>query len=149
MLSFPTHANRTLVLRRGKLAAALAAVALALSGCGGSYSRTEVLRSTWEGSDVYLRITGPEGAVHYLSQRLRQAQLFDRFKFKETSSKEGVFLPPTVRERKLCASTHMIKSYDAPQLQRWRGKTLAVTVYGKEISRIFCAGLTWNLYVGN
>ena len=98
---------------------------------------------------MYLRITGPGGAVHYLSKRLRQAHLFDRFNFHEASGKEGVFLPPSVRERKLCASTHVIKPYDASQLQKWRGRTLAVTVYGQKVDRIFCAGLTWNLYVGD
>lgn len=148
MATTSNHSSRKPVLRRRKHAAALAAVTLAIAGCGGSYSRTEVLRSTWTGSNVYLRITGPAGAVHYLSQRLQQAHLFARFNFHETSSTEGVFLPPTVRERKLCASTHVIKPYDASQLQKWRGRTLAVSVYGKEISRIFCAGLTWNLYVG-
>jgi len=149
MLPISIHASRWLVLRRWKLAAVLAAVALGVAGCGGSYSRTEVLRSTWTGSDVYLRITGPGGAVHYLSQRLQQAHLLARFNFQETSGKAWVFLPPTVRERKLCASTHVIKPYDASQLQEWRGRTLAVTVYGQKADRIFCAGLTWNLYVGD
>jgi hypothetical protein len=71
---------------------------------------------------------------------------FDRFSFHETVPGGEAFLPPRVKERKLCASTHVIQTYDAPQLQRWLGKTLEITVYGTETSQIYCAVLTGNLY---
>jgi hypothetical protein len=58
-----------------------------------------------------------------------------------------VFVPPRVRERKLCASTHVIRADDAPQLQKWRGRTLAITIYGQQSSRIFCAVLGGDLYL--
>jgi len=58
-----------------------------------------------------------------------------------------VYLPPRIKERKLCASTHVIQTYDAPQLQEWRGKTLEITIYGQKTSQIYCSVLTGNLYV--
>lgn len=129
------------------LAASVTAVAVVMAGCGGTYARTEVLRSANpRTSDIYLRITGPGGAVHYVAGRFRRAA-FDRFNFHETTRSEKVFLPPRIEERKLCGSTHVIKRYDAPQLQEWRGKTLAISIYGRKDSQIYCAVLTGNLYL--
>jgi len=99
-------------------------------------------------SDIYLRITGPGGAVHYIAQRFRGAGEFKGFTFHTSADREGAFLPPGVRERKLCASTHVIQAYDAPRLQKWRGRTLAISIYGQKTSRIYCAVLTGNLYLG-
>lgn len=98
-------------------------------------------------SDIYLRITGPGGAVSYTAQVFRRGGAFDRFNFRETPRNGGVFLPPPVRERKLCGSTHVIQAVDAPQLQKWRGKTLAITIYGKKVSQIYCSVLTSSLYL--
>jgi hypothetical protein len=132
------------------LAAVLTALSLALAGCGSSHPRTEILRGTNRLlSDVYLRITGPGGAVYYIAQRFRGSGAFKGFRFHKTVDSERVFLPPPVRERKLCASTHVIQTYDAPQLQKWRGRTLEITIYGGKTSRIFCAVLTGNLYLGS
>jgi hypothetical protein len=131
------------------LVAVLGAVALAVAGCGAAHPRTVVLRATAPVmSDIYLRITGPGEAVSYTAQVFRRGGAFDRFNFRETPRNEGVFLPPPVRERKLCASTHVIQPGDAPQLQKWRGKTLAITIYGKKVSRIYCSVLTGSLYLG-
>lgn len=127
----------------------IAALPLAICGCGSSHPRTEVLRGANPvPSDIYLRVTGPGGAAYYIAQRLRGSAEFNGFSFHKTAGTEGAFLPPPVRERKLCASTHVIQAYDAPQLQKWRGRTLAITIYGEKTSRIYCAILTGNLYLG-
>jgi hypothetical protein len=131
------------------LAAVLTTVTLAVAGCGSSHPRTEVLRGADPTlSDIYLRITGPGGAVYYMAQHFRGSREFNGFRFHKTAGSEGSFLPPPVRERKLCASTHVIQDYDAPQLQKWRGRTLAITIYGEKTSRIFCAVLGGSLYLG-
>jgi hypothetical protein len=120
-----------------------------MAGCGGSHPRTAVLRGTNPLlSDIYLRITGPGGAVYYIAQRFRRGGGFKGFRFRKTAGSERVFLPPSVRERKLCASTHIIRADDAPQLQKWRGKTLEITIYGEKTSGIYCSVLTGNLYLG-
>jgi hypothetical protein len=130
------------------LAAVLTTMTLAIAGCGGSHPRTEVMRGTGPNlSDIYLRITGPGGAVYYLTQRFRRTSFFDAFQFRRVAVSEGVFVPPRVRERKLCASTHVIRADDAPQLQKWRGRTLAITIYGRRTARIFCAVLGGDLYL--
>ena len=121
-------------------------VTLLLVSCGGSHPRTEVLRSANPTSDVYVRITGPGGAVSYVAQRFRTAA-FAKFNFRRAGRK-GLFLPPRVRERKLCASVHTIRDGDAPELQKWRGRKLETTVYGKKLSAIFCAALGSALYAG-
>jgi hypothetical protein len=144
---------RARVLRpcRPVLATVLATVVLA--GCGSTHPRTEVLRSANPlTSDIYLRITGPGGAVNYIRQRFMTGGSFGKFRFDAAgragrSRKGGPFLPPRLRDRKLCASTHTIQPGDAPDLQKWRGRTLAITVYGKKISTIFCAVLTSDLYL--
>jgi hypothetical protein len=135
--------------QRGVLAAVLTSAALVVAGCGSGHPRTEVLRSTSPiTSDIYLRITGPGGAAYYVAQRFSAGDAFSRFRFHETAGSDGVFLPPTLRERKLCSATHRIRSGDALQLQKWRGRTLAITIYGRRVSRIYCAVLTGGLYLG-
>ena len=132
------------------LAAVLSTVTLAMAGCGSSHPRTEVLRATNPlPSNIYLRITGPGGAVYYIAQRFRGSAEFNGFSFHKTAGSEGAFLPPPVRARKLCASTHVIQAYDAQQLQKWRGRTLAITIYGEKTSRIYCAVLNGSLYLGS
>lgn len=134
--------------RRGVLAAVLATVSVAVVGCGSSHPRTQVLKSALPGvSDIYVRITGPGGAVSYIGRRFRTGDAFSRFSFSD-ASREGLFLPPDVRARKLCSSTHIIRRGDAPELQEWRGKTLEVSIYGKEISAIYCAVLGSDIYLG-
>jgi hypothetical protein len=124
-------------------------VIVASAGCGSSHPRTEVLRSTLPPtSDIYLRITGPGGAVSYIGRRFESGGTFSKFRFRD-AHREGLFLPLGVRQRKLCASTHVIRRGDAPQLQKWRGRTLEITIYGKKISVIFCAVLTSSLYLGD
>lgn len=127
----------------------VAALPLSICGCGGSghLPRTEVLRSENPlTSDIYLRITGPGEAVSYIGQRLRGGA-FKKFRFSEPR-RPGLFLPPRVRDRKLCSSIHTIRSGDAPALQKWRGRKLATTVYGNKASSMFCAALNPRLYLG-
>jgi hypothetical protein len=134
--------------RRGILTTVLAAVTLAVAGCGSSHPRTEVLRSANRvTAGIYIRITGPGGAVNYIAQRFISGDAFDRFNFHKTH-REDVFLPPGVQERKLCGSTHVIQPVDAPQLQKWRGRRLAITIYGSKTSAIYCAVLGYGLYLG-
>jgi hypothetical protein len=135
--------------RRGVLAAFLAAASLAIAGCGSSHPRTVVLRSAVPAtSDIWVRITGPGGAVSYIARRFRSGGAFSGFSFTD-ASREGVFLPPGVRDRKLCASTHIIRQADAPELQKWRWNKLAITIYGRKVSAIFCAVLGADLYLGS
>jgi len=130
------------------VAVILASVALALVACGSSHPRTLVLRSALPAtSDIWLRITGPGGAVSYIADHFRSGGAFSRFRFSE-SGRRGLFLPPGVRDRKLCASTHIIRQGDAPELQKWRGRTLAITVYGTRVSAIYCSVLGPELYLG-
>jgi hypothetical protein len=132
------------------LAAVLSTLVIPLAGCERSHPRTEVLRSTSPPtSDIYLRITGPGGAVSYMGQRFTSRGIFARYSFTEARRDVGVFLPPRVRERKLCAATHVIRDGDAPELQQWRGRKLEITVYGDRDSATFCAVLGPALYLGN
>lgn len=133
-------------LGRVALTAVLATVILV--SCGGSYPRTEVLRSANPlTSDIYVRITGPGGAVSYIGKRLMTGG-FAKFNFSD-ASREGLFLPPRVRDRKLCGSVHTIRDGDAGELQKWDGRKLAITVYGGKISAIFCAALGSAIYLGS
>ncbi|HEY3578654.1 MAG TPA: hypothetical protein VGK68_11795 [Gaiellaceae bacterium] len=135
--------------RPAALAAVLATGTLALAGCGSSHPRTEVLRSANPlTSDIYVRITGPGGAVSYVARRFMSGGEFSRFRFSK-EPREGPFLPPRVRDRKLCSSTHVIRDSDAPALQRWRRRTLEITVYGIKVSAIYCAALGPNIYAGS
>ena len=134
--------------RPGLLAALFTTLILAMAGCGGRPPRTEVLRSANPlTSDIWVRITGPGGAVNYIAQGFMAGGDFDKFRFRK-DRREGLFLPPRVRDRKLCSSTHKIRSEDAPQLQRWRGSTLEITVYGRKISAVYCAVLGPYIYLG-
>src|ERR1043166_3960255 len=132
-------------VRWGALAALLTTVSLVMAGCGGSYPRTELLRSANPlTSDLYVRITGPGRAVSYTGQRLLRSG-FSKYSLRR-DPEGGFFVPPRILDRKLCASTHIIRLGDAPDLQRWRGRTLEITVYGKKSSAIFCAVLGPGLY---
>jgi hypothetical protein len=139
--------SRLAGMGRVGLTAVLATVILV--SCGGSYPRTEVLRSANPlTSDVYVRITGPGGAVSYIGKRFMTGG-FAKFNFSD-ARREGLFLPPRVRDRKLCSSVHTIRDGDARELQKWDGKKLAITVYGKKkISAIFCAALGSSIYLGS
>jgi hypothetical protein len=124
--------------RQVLLAAVSTTVILALAACGSSQPRTQVLRSANPlSSDIYVRITGPGGAVSYVAQLFVTAA-FSKYRYRKVRS-EGSFLPPQILERKLCSSTHIIRRGDAQALQRWRGRKLAITVYGKKTSAIFCS----------
>jgi hypothetical protein len=139
--------SRRVGAHKGVLAAVLATSIVVLVGCGSSHPRTQVLKSALPGvSDIYVRITGPGGAVSYVARRFRTGDAFSRLSFKD-ASREGSFLPPDVRDRKLCSSTHIIRSGDAPELQKWRGRTLEVTIYGRKISAIYCAVLGSEIYL--
>jgi hypothetical protein len=133
--------------RRGVLPAVLATVILALAGCGSSHPRTEVLRSANPlTSDMYLRLTGPGGAVSHVAQQLMTGA-FSKYNFRK-DRREGRFLPPRVLDRKICSSTHTIRPADAPELQKWRGRKITITVYGRKNSTIYCAGLGPGIYQG-
>lgn len=128
-------------MRRTILAAISATVILALSACGGSGSRTEVVRLRSANpltSDLYVRIKGPAGAVAYLARRLTTGA------FQE--DRIGVFAPPARHHgrRPICSFTHAINAFDAPDLQRWRGKKVKLTVYG--VAGIFCRALGAGIY---
>lgn len=132
--------------RRVALGVVVTVVVLALSGCGGSHPRTELLQSANPlTSDISVQITGPGGAVSYVGQRLITVGDFGKYDLRK-DPKGGFLVPPRIRDHKLCGSTHVIRLTDAPQLQKWRGRTLAVTVYGKKSSTIFCAALGPGLY---
>ena len=133
----------------GRVALTAVLATVVLVSCGGSSPRTQVLRSANPlTSDVYVRITGPGGAVSYIGQRLMTGG-FAKFNFSE-APREGLFLPPRVRDRKLCGSVHTIGDGDARELQKWDGKKLAITVYGKKkISATFCAALGSAIYLGS
>jgi hypothetical protein len=135
-------------VRWGALAALLTTVSLAMSGCGGSHPRTELLRSANpRTSDISVRITGPGGAVSYVAQRFITAGDFSKYSLRK-KPRGGFFVPPRILDQKLCAGTHIIRPEDAPDLQKWRGRTLQITVYGKKSSTIFCAVLGPGLYQG-
>ena len=135
--------------RRAVAAGVLTAMMLSITACGSSHPRTEVLRSTNSlTSDIYMRITGPGGAVSYIARRFKNSGVFNRYSFRQPPAAEGVFLPTRIRDRKLCASTHVIRRGDAPELQKWRGRTLAISVYGMKSSALFCAVLGSVLYLG-
>lgn len=123
----------------------ITALPLAICGCGSSHPRTQVLQSANPlTSDIYLRITGPGEAVSYVAQRLMTGG-FSKFSFTKGTG-QGLFLPPRVRDEKLCASTHTIRWWDASELQKWRGRKLAISVYGKESSAIYCAAFGPSIY---
>ncbi|HEU5477429.1 MAG TPA: hypothetical protein VFU64_06320 [Gaiellaceae bacterium] len=112
-------------VRRTILAAVCATVTLVASACGASSSRTEILRlrsANPLSSNIYVKITGPAGAVDYITQRLTAAA----FKKEDV----GVFVPPSRHPRALCSFTHTIRPTDAPDLQRWRGKKMRIAAYG-------------------
>src|SRR6185437_7556809 len=80
--------------RPAALAAVLTAGTLAMAGCGSGHPRTEVLRSANPvTSDIYVRITGPGGAVSYVGRRFMSGGAFSRLRFREDTPK-GQFLPP-------------------------------------------------------
>jgi hypothetical protein len=140
---------RSRLAGRGRVALTAVLATVILVSCGGSYPRTEVLRSVNPlTSDIYVRITGPGGAVRYIGQRFMTGG-FAKFNFSD-ARRVGLFLPPHVRERKLCASVHTIRDGDASELQKWDGRKLAITVYGKKkIAAIFCAALGSAIYLGS
>jgi len=134
--------------RRGVLAAVLTTVILVMTGCGGNHPRIELLRSANPlSSDISVRITGPGGAVSYVGQRFITRAAFSKYSLRK-APRGRFFVPHRILDRKLCASTHIIGSGDAPDLQKWRGRTLEITVYGKKSSVIFCAVLGPGLYQG-
>jgi hypothetical protein len=129
------------------LAAAAVGVFLALRSSGAPKPRTEVLRSESPLTDIWVRITGPGGAVSYVGNRFLTGGAFTKFTFRKAPAK-GLFLPPVVRGQKLCASTHVIQPGDAPQLQEWQGRRVAITIYGNRTSALYCAVLGYGLYLG-
>lgn len=130
------------------IAAVVAGVFLALNSSHTANPRTEVLRSASPLSNIWVRITGPGGAVGYVGDRFLNGGAFSRFTFRKAPAR-GLFLPPPVREQKLCGATHVIQPGDAPQLQKWRGRKLAVTIYGTKTSAMYCAVLGYGLYLGS
>src|SRR3954447_5075974 len=88
--------------RQAFLATAFTTVIFALAACGRSQPRTQVLRSANPlSSDIYVRITGPGGAVSYVAQKFTSAA-FSKYSFSKVG-REGLFLPPRVLEQKLCS----------------------------------------------
>jgi hypothetical protein len=139
--------NRLGIAQRTLPAAVLVAAILTLTGCGSSHPRTQVLRSANPlTSDMYIRVTGPGGAVSYVTEKIMSGGL-SRYSLRKEGRK-GFFVPPRITDRKICASTHTIRSSDAPALQAWRGRTIEITVYGGKSSMFYCAGLGPGIYRG-
>ena len=104
------------------LAAFCATLILNASACGGNSSRTEVLRlKSAPPSFTFVTIKGPAGAVKYIERWLRPGT------FKEDAA--GVFAPPPRYPRPRCSFTHTISATDAPDLQRWRGRKVTISIY--------------------
>lgn len=144
--SFSIPRTRAAQARRRLLAAVFTTLCLVLAGCGGSQPRTELLRSSdLRTLDIYVRITGPGGAVSYTAQRFMTSSGFSRYGLRK-DPRGGFFVPPNILERKLCASTHAIGPGDAPQLRKWLGKKLEITIYGAKTADLFCAALGPGLY---
>jgi hypothetical protein len=144
----PGLSRRTVVLTLILLVAAGAVgTFLAFNSSPTTGPRTEVLRSEGPFPDIWIRITGPGGAVSYIGHRFLTGGDFSRFTLHKEPTK-GLFLPPPVHQQKLCGATHLIQPGDAPQLQRWQGKKLAITIYGRKDSAIYCAVLGYGLYLG-
>jgi hypothetical protein len=136
---------RRVYTRRIAVVLLIAALPLAICGCGSNHPRTQVLQSANPlTSDIYLRITGPGGAVSYVAQRLMTGG-FSKFSFTKGTG-QRLFLPPRVRDEKLCSSTHTIRWWDASELQKWLGRKLAISVYGKKSSAIYCAAFGPSIY---
>jgi hypothetical protein len=127
--------------------AAVAGAVLALHASRTTYPRTEVLRATSPLS-VWIRITGPGGAVNYVGHRFLTGGAFSRVALRKAPAK-GFFMPPALTaQHKLCGATHVIQPGDAPQLQQWQGRKLEITIYGKKTSALYCAVLGYGLYLG-
>jgi hypothetical protein len=119
------------------VAVVLTALLLTASACGAVDSRTEVVRLRSANpltSDLYVRMRGPAGAVHYIAQGLIRGAF--------GSQAEGFFVPPDVRRQKTCSFSHTISSLDSPQLQAWRGRKMKITVYGNSsYAATYCQGI--------
>lgn len=143
----PRLSRRSVVLTLILLAAAaVAATFLVFDSSGTANPRTEVLRSTSPLSGIWVRITGPGGAVDYVGSRFLTGGAFRRFTLRKAP--QGSFMPPPIRNQKLCGATHVIQPGDASQLQKWQGKKLAISIYGEKASAIYCAVLGYGLYLG-
>src|SRR5579875_1411299 len=88
---------------RAALTGVLLTVAVATSACAAAGNKTTVLRLRSANpltSDLYVRIRGPAGAVHYLARGLTAGAFGD-----ETG---GAFVPPGARRRRACTLSHRI-----------------------------------------
>src|SRR5436305_2599112 len=128
------------------VAAAAAGAFLAFHASRSTNPRTEVLRAASPLSDIWIRITGPGGAVSYVGHRFLTEGLVSRVTLRKAPTK-GFLLPTALREQKLCAATHLIQPGDAPELQKWKGRKVEITIYGKKTSALYCAVLGYGLYL--
>jgi hypothetical protein len=136
-------ASRRAGRTRAALAGVLLTIAVAACGCGAAGGKTIVLELRSANpltSDLYVRITGPAGAVRYLARGLTAGALGEQA--------GGAFVPPDVRRRRACALSHRISVLDAPSLQAWRGRKVTLAIYGDEAyAAVYCRGLVAGIYL--
>ena len=124
------------------LAALLTGLMLMACACGSNGTRTEVLRLRSANpvtSDLYVRMRGPAGAVSFIAKGLITGGF--------SKGAEGFFLPPRLRQQKVCSFSHTISYADAPDLQAWRGRKMTITVYGNSsYAATYCRGIRAGIY---
>jgi hypothetical protein len=127
----------SLASRRSVAAVVLTALALTTAACASSSTKIEVLRLRSANpltSDLYVRISGPAGAVNYLAHGLTAGAF--------STGAGGSFVPPTVRRRKACSFSHTIGYGDAASLQAWRGRKIRIAVFGnRSYAATYCQGI--------
>ena len=124
------------------LAALLTGLMLTACACGSNGTKTEVLRLRSANpltSDLYVRMRGPAGAVSFIAKGLITGGF--------SKGAEGFFLPPRLRQQKVCSFSHTISYADAPNLQAWRGRKMRITVYGdSSYAATYCRGIRTGIY---
>jgi hypothetical protein len=139
----PTRRTRVQARGLAPLVQVLAAVMLTTSGCGNSNEPTkQLLRSNIPlTSDLYVQIKGPEGAVSKIANAI-ETGAFTKIKTGAVPpyGEGGSFVPPRLRQHRVCLFAQTIQPVDSPQLQAWRGKKITFTVYGAKSSSsvIYC-----------
>lgn len=134
---FPDEKN----LEVRKLSLVLVALLLTTTGCGAANDKPEtaVLRSSNPlTSDLYIRISGPAGAVDYIADGMMTGAFIKK--------DGGFFVPPQLHQsldhERVCSINHVVSSTDSPSLQAWRGKRTTIAVYGnKSYAAIYCRGI--------
>ena len=124
------------------LAVLLTGLMFVACACGSNGTKTEVLRLRSANpltTDLYVRMRGPAGAVSFIAKGLITGGF--------SKDAEGFFLPPRLRQQKVCSFSHTIGYADAPNLQAWRGRKMTITVYGNSsYAATYCQGIRAGIY---